>query len=169
MPGTESVDTLFTAVLCIFIFNVCGYIENQQKNQVGIGKYIYKYNLVKKKKPQRWLLAFKETNQNTLAVKRERFLIWTRQNNVQIKKRSFLTSCVLWFVSLNASSHLCFRFFVTSWLQFFVCLIFHVPCHNRSAEIFILVSASLPFRSRHFQTRSLWGWELFIYDLQEWL
>ena len=30
---------------------------------------------------------------------------------VHIKKRSFVTSCVLLFVSLNASSHLCFRFF----------------------------------------------------------
>ena len=28
-----------------------------------------------------------------------------------LKKRSFLTSCVFWFVSLNASSHLCFWFF----------------------------------------------------------
>ena len=31
---------------------------------------------------------------------------------VHIKKRSFLTSCVFWLVFLNASSHLCFRFFV---------------------------------------------------------
>ena len=30
---------------------------------------------------------------------------------VHIKKRSFLTSCVFLFVFLNASSHLCFRFF----------------------------------------------------------
>ena len=29
---------------------------------------------------------------------------------VDIKKRSFLTSCVFWFVFLNASSHLCFQF-----------------------------------------------------------
>ena len=29
---------------------------------------------------------------------------------VDIKKRSFLTSCVFWFVFLNASSHHCFRF-----------------------------------------------------------
>ena len=27
-----------------------------------------------------------------------------------VKKRSFLTSCMFWFVFLNASSHLCFRF-----------------------------------------------------------
>ena len=30
---------------------------------------------------------------------------------VDIKKRSFLITCVFWFVFLNASSHLCFRFF----------------------------------------------------------
>ena len=29
---------------------------------------------------------------------------------VHVKKRSFLTSCVFWFVSSNASSNLCFRF-----------------------------------------------------------
>ena len=33
---------------------------------------------------QRWLLAFKKTNQNTHEVKNERFLISTRQNNVRI-------------------------------------------------------------------------------------
>ena len=31
---------------------------------------------------------------------------------VDIKKRSFLTSCVFWFVFLIASNHLCFRFLV---------------------------------------------------------
>ena len=30
---------------------------------------------------------------------------------VDVKKHSFLTSCVFWFVFLNASSHLCFRCF----------------------------------------------------------
>ena len=30
---------------------------------------------------------------------------------VLIKKRAFWTSCVLWLVFLNASSHLCFQFF----------------------------------------------------------
>ena len=49
-----------------------------------------------------------KANQNTQRVKNERFLMSTRQN---IKKRSFLSSCVFWFVFLNASSHLCFRFF----------------------------------------------------------
>ena len=33
---------------------------------------------------------------------------------VDIKKRSLLTSCVFWFVFLNASSHLCFRFVFSS-------------------------------------------------------
>ena len=33
---------------------------------------------------QRWLLAFKETNQNSQEVKNERFLIWTRQDNARI-------------------------------------------------------------------------------------
>ena len=35
------------------------------------------------RRKQRWLLAFKKTNQNTQEVKTERFLIRTRQNNVQ--------------------------------------------------------------------------------------
>ena len=38
--------------------------------------------------------------------------------DIDIKKRSFLTSCVFWFVFLNASSHLCFRFF------------FNLKCHS---------------------------------------
>ena len=37
---------------------------------------------------------------------------------VHIKKRSFLTSCVFWFVSFSTSSHLCFQlFFYTTALQ----------------------------------------------------
>ena len=38
---------------------------------------------------------------------------------VDIKKRSFLTSCVFWFAFLNASSHLCFNFFEETepWLK----------------------------------------------------
>ena len=61
---------------------------------------------------------------------------------LDIKRRSFLTSCVsCWFVFLNAGSHFCFRYFIlTSWLQFVVRLVLHVPCHYRSAQIFIFVS-----------------------------
>ena len=33
-------------------------------------------------------------------------------NKIDIKRCSFLTACMFWFVFLNARSHLCFRFFV---------------------------------------------------------
>ena len=56
---------------------------------------------------------------------------------VDIKKRLFLTSCMVWFVFLNASSHLCFRFFVTprmnDWI--YICIahtIFHTREHDHS-------------------------------------
>ena len=63
------------------------------------------------------------TNQNTQEVKNERFLKWTRQKSilfclVDIKKRSFSTSCMFWFGFLNANSHLSFRFFVNSSILF---------------------------------------------------
>ena len=37
-----------------------------------------------------------------------------------------------------------------------------------SLSLSLILAASLPFPSRHFQTRSLRGWELFTYDLQKW-
>ena len=49
-------------------------------------------------------------NQNTKEVKNERVFLITTTRLVVIKKSSFLTSCVFWFVFLNASSRHCFRF-----------------------------------------------------------
>ena len=42
------------------------------------------HNVLTGNRKQRWLLAFKKTNQNAQEVKNARFLISTRQNNVQM-------------------------------------------------------------------------------------
>ena len=80
-----------------------GKLEKRQGNQKT-----FSTQSLEKKNQNRWLLAFKKTNQKTQEVKNECFLISTRQNQrmlfylVDIKKRSFLTSCVFWSVTRNS-------------------------------------------------------------------
>ena len=91
---------------------------------------------------------------------------------VHIKKRSFLTSCVLWwFVSLNASSHLCFRFFVT-WLQFFFHTSFRVSymfvrsslCRRQNVSIFRTLFCLVHIKKRPFLTSGVfWFVQITVY------
>ena len=84
----------------------------------------------------------KDTNQNTQEVEEKMNAFQYRLDKttkpstlfclVDIKKRSFLTFC---FIFLNASSHLCFRFFSFQSYKFTGCPKRVKTCYKFSTEI----------------------------------
>ena len=77
---------------------------------------------------------------------KERITLKTVKHCIHMKKKTiikiipYLCACVFEFVFLNVSSHLCFQFSATSWLQFFRSsrLPCTINCHHQSVQIFII-------------------------------
>ena len=84
-------------------------------------------SLVILKKPhrkQRWLLAFKKTNQNTQKVKNERFLISTRQNSANFRSlrgRVFFTYDLQQWLWAKCFPHFVFYISVCRFVEGNVC------------------------------------------------
>ena len=91
---------------------------------------------------------------------------------IDINKRSFLTSCVFWFVFLNASCHLCFRkknhikkrSFLTSCVFWIGIVIRHLVHYRRRIVCRFVYDTDTCTRTPHtfknvlfFLTRASWG------------